>query len=390
VLIERVIRGLSAAPDRDQQATIRLATTARDQMRRWSGPSENAHRLLVQERMLAQGFAEVIALATPVAFGGHALDREAVDPVVAIAGAQASIALGDHVRAARFADALRGTPTEPLLRAIAAGPRPRHEAVALWRTALGSVDTALGARACLHQLAASGALEPTDLTRVADLANLDDRDRVLFTARNAAAAGDLAAAVTLLRSQPSPAAGELLAQLLHDAGRSAEAVAVCNDNWRTYRTLKALQDKVNILAESGDLDGADACAVDLLATGELPIEQRRQLHHKLIARRAGPADWPGVEDRCRAALREHPGDADFIWGLIIAQLNQDRWQPAWASYTQLRPEIHHRGVVRPWVELHLRFDTTPQSRVAAAALTERFSGDPDALTQLRRLDDAPS
>jgi hypothetical protein len=225
---------------------------------------------------------------------------------------------------------------------------------------------------------------------VAGLANLDDHDRVLFTARNAAAAGDLDTAVALLRSQHSPAAGEMLAQLLHDEGRSAEAVAVCDEYWRTYRTLKALQDKVNILAESGDLDGADACAVELLATGELPVEQQRQLHRKLIDRRAALGDWPGVEDRCRAAGRDYSGDDDFTWGLIIAQLNQDRWQPAWASYTQLRPGIHHPGVVRPWVELHLRFGMTPPSRIIAAALKDQFSQDSDVLTQLRRLDDVPS
>ena len=38
----------------DLRAAVRLATTVRDQMRRRSGPSETAHRLLVQERMLAQ------------------------------------------------------------------------------------------------------------------------------------------------------------------------------------------------------------------------------------------------------------------------------------------------------------------------------------------------
>lgn len=118
----------------DLQAAVRLATTVRDQMRRWSGPSETAHRLLVQERKLAQAFAEVIEPATPIAFGGQALDREAADPIVAITGAQASVAIGDRRRADRFADAMRGTATEPLLRAIAADPgQPRERHVRLWR-----------------------------------------------------------------------------------------------------------------------------------------------------------------------------------------------------------------------------------------------------------------
>jgi len=98
----------------DLQAAVRLATTVRDQMRRWSGPSETAHPLPVQERMLAQAFAEVIELGTPIAFGGQALDREDAGPVVAITGAQAGVAIGDRRRVDRFADAMRGTATEPL------------------------------------------------------------------------------------------------------------------------------------------------------------------------------------------------------------------------------------------------------------------------------------
>jgi hypothetical protein len=106
-------------PYRDHQRAVELATSVRDEMRRWAGPGENAYRVIVQERMLAQAFREVITLATPTAFGGGANDREAVDPTVATLGAQASVALGDRTGAGHFADALRSTPTEPLLRAIA-------------------------------------------------------------------------------------------------------------------------------------------------------------------------------------------------------------------------------------------------------------------------------
>jgi hypothetical protein len=89
----------------------------------------------------------------------------------------------------------------------------------MWRTALDHADTAHAARICLHQLATRGAVVADDLARVGTLANLDDHDRVLFTARNTAASGDLDAAITLLRSQRSPAAGEMLIELLREAGR---------------------------------------------------------------------------------------------------------------------------------------------------------------------------
>ncbi|MEV4826812.1 hypothetical protein AB0K25_00570 [Micromonospora sp. NPDC049257] len=53
----------------------------------------------------------------------------------------------------------------------------------------------------------AGTLDATELDRVAVLANLDDGDRVAYTARNATGSGDLDGAVTLRRSAWSPAAG---------------------------------------------------------------------------------------------------------------------------------------------------------------------------------------
>jgi len=102
----------------DLQAAVRLATTVRDQMRRWSGPSETAHPLPVQERMLAQAFAEVIELGTPIAIDGQALDREDADPVVATTGAQAGVAIGDR----RRVDPLRGRDARHRDRAAASLP----------------------------------------------------------------------------------------------------------------------------------------------------------------------------------------------------------------------------------------------------------------------------
>ncbi|MBM0274035.1 DUF4365 domain-containing protein [Micromonospora tarensis] len=385
-LMERTLRGATALPFGDQQEVTALAMSVRDDVRQWAGPSETMHRLLVQERMLVGAFEEVVELATPTAFGGQATDREAGDPVVAIAGAQASIALDDRIRAVRFGDAMRDTPAEPLIRALAADPRqPATATVAMWRTALDNANTAFAARICLNQLASRGALDATDLDQVQALANLDDGDRVVFTARNAAGSGDLDGAVTLLRSAWSPAAGEILIEILREAGRYDEALAVCDEIWAAYGALKTLQEKVNILAIRGDLDAADECAKDLLATGELAAEQRRALHRRLIERRATRNDWAGLEACCRAALKDEPTNHDHAWALIIAQLNQNRWDAAWTSYRHLRPDVTDPGAVPAWVDLHLRFDNTPQARGVATTLASRFPHDPDTLARLERL-----
>jgi tetratricopeptide (TPR) repeat protein len=177
----------------------------------------------------------------------------------------------------------------------------------------------------------------------------------------------------------------MLAELLRTAGRFDEALTVCDETWQLYGALKALQDKINILANRGDFDGAETCATQLLATQELPTEHRRQLHRRLIERRVQRADWAAVEACCRAALRDHPGDDDFTWGLIGGQLNQGRWDAAWASYSQLLPEIHSPEFVVVWVELYLRVGPTPESGLIVKTLMARFSEDQEVQAQLARL-----
>ncbi len=388
VLIERIVCGRSALPARDQQEAVELATSVRDDMRRWAGPSENAHRLVVHERMLVGAFNEVIALATPTQFGGRANDREATDPTVAVLGAQACVALGDRTRAGRFGDAVRGTPAEALIRALAADPgQPEAITVGMWRIAFDKVDNPVAARICLHQLALRGALDPADLVRGGALANLDDHDRSLFTARNAAAIGDLEVATELLRLQRSPAAGEMLIEVLRQAGRHDEALAICDETWETYGALKALQDKINILGFLGDHDAAEACAAELLASGELPTEQRSQLHRRLVGLRMVQGDWAGAEARCRAALKDQPGDPNHAWGLITAQLNQNRSDAAWASYRQLAPEVHVPDIVPAWIDLHVRYGVTQETRATAAVLLDRFGDDPHIRAHIARLND---
>nr|GID90412.1 hypothetical protein Ade03nite_93360 [Actinoplanes derwentensis] len=78
----------------------------------------------------------------------------------------------------------------------------------MWRAALGTAESVGTARTCLLQLAMLGALTTDDLARFTERANRDDEDRILFTARNIAGAGDIATAITMLQEQRSPAARE--------------------------------------------------------------------------------------------------------------------------------------------------------------------------------------
>lgn len=64
----------------------------------------------------------------------------------------------------------------------------------------------------------------------------------------------------------------------------------------------------------------------------------------MISRRANNGDWAGVETCCQAALRDHPDD-EFAWMLICAQINQQRWDTAWASDRQLLPQVQDPSVV---------------------------------------------
>jgi tetratricopeptide (TPR) repeat protein len=379
-LIARAAGGGSVVAVSDRLRAQSLAREAQQEVRQWSGPSEKALSVLLKAHMMIGAFQEVIRLATPESLGGTALDREASFGEVAVAGAEAAIAMRDRSRAAGFAELVPGTNAEIFIRALVYDlSAPVAERAAAWHAALGRADTVEQQRRALYQLAALGELQADDLTVGQASRAINDPQAEILSARNDAARGDIPRAVMGLRRHAgsSSAAAEMLIEVLAGAGQIDEALAECDRAINRFGAGKVAHDKLNILAQAGRLDEADAFATRLLAGPDLAVEQRVMLRRRLIQNRADHGDWRAAEDMCREALAESPDDAGFAWGLITAQANQSHLDQAWSTYEQLHPAVTAPELVRLWMRLHARFGFTEPDVIAALDLIDRWPDNRD-------------
>ncbi|MGY0230674.1 DUF4365 domain-containing protein [Longispora urticae] len=358
-LIGKVVEGKSAIPLNDQRRAQLLATEVRDEVRQWSGPSERALVMMLQDAMVRGAYNEILELVTPQALGGSAVEREASSGEVVIYGAQAALALGDSARAARFADVVRDDEAAAtFIRALTADKTlPPDDRIALWRAGLGAARTHEHVRRALYQLAALGASTINVLEEHRRNGVIDETQRDVYLARSDAAQGRTQQAVEVLRrtSGSDPATAEVLVEVLAQAGLIEEALAECDLGVRRFGAAKFAYDKLNILATAGRLDEANELARQLLACPDLAVEQRLALRRELVSAHAQQQRWARVEQESREALAEQLDTPDLAWWMIAAQFNQGRIETAWSTLKDLNPEIDRPGYVGLWMDLHNRF-----------------------------------
>jgi len=378
-LIAHAAAGSSVVAVSDRLRAQSLAREVLEDTRRWSGPSEKALSVLLKAEMMIGAFQEIIRLATPESLGGAALDREASFGEVAVAGAEAAMAMRDRLRAIGFAELVSGSRAETFIRALVIDPSaPAAVQATAWRAALASADTMEQQRRALYQLAALGELQPDDLAAGHASRAIDDAQAQILSARNNAAQGRIQQAVMTLRqhSESNSAAAEMLVEVLAGAGRIEEALAECDRAINRFGAGKIAHDKLNILARAGRLKEADAFATILLAGPDLAPEQRLMLWQRLIQNRAERGDWPAVENMCRGALAENPDNVGFAWGLMTAQANQGHIDQAWATHEQLHPAVTVPELVPLWMRLHARAGFAEADIMTALDFVDRWHDDP--------------
>ena len=363
-LIARAAGGGSVVAVKDRLQAQDLAREVQREVRQWSGASEKALSVLLKAHMMIGAFKEVVELATPESLGGTALDREASFGEVAVAGAEAAVAMGDRSRAAGFTALVAGISAEVFIRALALDASvPAADQARAWRDALASASTFEQQRGALYHLAALGELHSADLAVGKASHAIDDIQSEILSARSDAAGGEVQRAVkravmSLRRhAVKSSAAAEMLVEVLAREGRLDEALAECDRAINRFGAGKIAHDKLNILVQAW-LDEADDFATRLLAGPDLAAEQRVMLRQRLIQNRADHGDWRAAEDLCREALAESPDDPGFAWGLMTAQANQGHLDQAWSTYRQLHPPVNAPELIGLWMALHGRFGFT--------------------------------
>jgi tetratricopeptide (TPR) repeat protein len=375
-LLARAVAGRSVLAHQDLGQARQLALESMEDMRRWSGPSEDAVAIL-QTIATAQGaFAEVIRLGSLPGAGGTALEREAADGRVAILAAEAAAATGDRERAARFAVQTADPAAAVYIQALAVDPSHGPTAVAAaWRRALAAAATPEQIRRALYQLAAVGQLADADIAVAEGCEAVSPEAVMVLTARNDAAGGQTDAAVAVLRAHRDtyPPAADLLIEILELAGRLDEAAEEAGHAVAAFGDGTFAHKRLNLLARAGRQEEADAYATSLLASASaLMPEQRLRLRQVLIQNRFIDRDFTAAEHLSRDALAEYPGDRDFAWALITAQANQGETDRAAASYRQLRPALVHPGHVPLWLDLLSHRPVTDADVEAALDAAEQW------------------
>lgn len=374
-LISKIGNGKAVVAARDRAQARQLAATALADMRRWAGPSERALVVLLTTHMMIGGFGAAVVLATPRTLGGDALEREAVYGPVAIIGAQAALALGDRTRAEGFATLVAGTDAADVIRPLRLDPALSDEdKAAAWRAALAASMEPAAQRRAIYQLAALGQLTSSDLDLAHVAPNFDTAHRDVLLARDAAARGRVQQAVLALRryTAASPAAAEILIEVLTKADQIDDALAECDRSITRFGPDKIAHDKLNLLVKAGRIAEAHAFAATLLAGQDLDPEQRITLRRRLIGHSARSNDWATAEQHCRDACVAHPDQSEFAWNLIAAQANQGRFEAAWATLRELRPSLDNGEYVPLWIDLHGRFGFTESDVETALDLATRW------------------
>jgi tetratricopeptide (TPR) repeat protein len=383
-LLWRVSDGSAAVPAEDLRRAEDLATAAWQQRRRWAGPSEQAVTVLLRKHLLVGAYTTMISLATPSP-QGQASEHEADEGNVAYLGAIAALALGQRDKATEFVDRVEGTPIAAGLRALIADPDlPRDEQIRLWQEAMPTIDQHDLRLRGLYRLAALGAWPFPELDQAGESGILDPVTADLLAARSEAARGHVQAAVMRLRRHiaASAAAVELLVEVLENDGQYDQALQECARGIARFGEVVLDAMRLNLLLRSEQHDAATDSAIQLLARTDLPAERRLALRRRLIGFYTMRADWVNVETHSRAALGEHPGQADLQWALIGATINQGRLDDAWTRFQQLTPPIIHRGALGAWMGLHAQFGFTEADITTALDSLTRWPDDPEVGAQI--------
>lgn len=378
-LLTREAANRSPLPGADHARALRLATAARDQRRRWAGPSEEAVLEMLHAAQMANDFPAALRAAAPAPIG-EATAREAASAPVAFLGVRVALALGEADAAALIA--AHAAPGTPHARAIALALDAQASATSFdeWLEILADAGDDAGlAVYALHRAAATGQwpIEPLEQQYAAGHVTAEGYE--ILRARGQAARGELDAATRTMRPlvSSSAVAAESFIEMLEDDGQLEEALAQCRRALERFPIAPLAAKQWNLLMRLGRTSEAVEQAVALLARPGFPPELRATLRGFLVGEANARRDWRAVEEHCRAAISEDPDRAPFPWMYIGAAYNRRSLNEAWERLTALAPPITSAQEAGLWVALHAYRGFSEQDVLDALDLIDRFPGERD-------------
>ncbi|MGV0583718.1 hypothetical protein ABQE45_08225 [Mycobacteroides chelonae] len=351
----------------DLERALEAALTARDAIRAWDGPSEEAVNIaVVAARLLGRTQqAWQLASAQPE---GTATSREA-----------ASI----HVRreAATMAAQIRAPQVAREL-AVGTGPRTEHEVEAL--IALSARDN--GAALAQFQAAIDYVVEPREVeelslqiallgARSPKLKQLPvDRQEELNLIADARNGSDEAISILRARARASRLLARVLISLAIDAQDALGVAKQAEQSGRRWADpdflLMAAEQYIDLEA----YDSAVQCAEEALHLGSPAWEGALRAHNVKIQAFTVRNMWAPAINVAMDVLTKEPKNRSAAWALTLCQYNLGRFEQAWKSYNEIgarpAPRDEQEALVR--LDLWRRFERNASNIDTLNAFVEQF------------------
>ena len=317
-------------PDRWQhgllESAVKLAVQARDEFRRWRGPSGDAVSLAASALMVLEQPERVCQLAM-VPPDGEAEQHEADHTGVVESLAHALLELGRLDELDGLDLELVGGSEETLIRALQAHDRGDFDAVELMRAA---VEQAKDSRTRLMALEGLALFGETDKAGLAGLVAEDPDAAHLIRATAAYHKGDFAAASEMLRPYRCRSARHavLLAECQLRSGESEQACETLLECAEALDDPSLHSSAAMMLIEMGKCSQAEDVALAALARNpSRPVES--QLRQALVYAADALQDWPALERYARHLVQRFPDVQMGLWAVVHALYQQAQYQQAW-------------------------------------------------------------
>lgn len=302
------------------------AIRARNEFRRWQGPSADAVAAAAAAYHLLNQPEQVVEIAA-AAPEGEATTEEAHDGEVGryLAHALLRLRRGNEIDDAVL-DRVDGSEST-LLRATQAHARNDPDAVDLMRQAVSEAEDRRALVLALEGLSLFG---ETDEQALASIAGDGQGDADRIRASAAYHAGDYDRAIAILgryRSQ-SAAHVEILAAAMHSQGRSEEAVTVLLESAEALGAPMLHTLAVDLLIDLDQLERAEAEAQRALAANPSRAARLRLLT-ALVAAAERLGDWPMLERYGQEFASAFPDHPEARWHVVHSLHLQARFQDAW-------------------------------------------------------------
>lgn len=355
------------------QKVVDFAQRAREERRRWNGPSFEASRELCRAAALALDWESVLRAGLPEP-EGEATSDEAADTEVLSWVFQAALALDNEGLAREIAERLATTSTDAFEIAMSGAllTPDRSRRVEKLLTAWDLAASAENRFRVQYLLARAGELEIPGLD---ELQAFDSELALVLRATGHLARGEGAAAVELLRPfrNRSRRVAMTLAQAYEQSGDVDDAVGALRHAAQRFNDPLLISFAAEVLYRAGRLVDAQEeahKAIALLTEHPGPRATARRL---LIEIDMTASDWAGAEAQARALLAEEGQDPAVRWMLVIALIQQGRLDVAFGELCehQLTPVTEFQALA--WLDLHRRFATDDRTVSSMLALAEKWS-----------------